>query len=63
MNRLFQAALPAAANAFWWLLCWPESLAFRRDVKRVAMAQERLLLRLLARNAGTDYGRKYGFGA
>ena len=27
----------------------------------MAGAQERLLLRLLARNAGTEYGRRYGF--
>jgi hypothetical protein len=50
-----------AANTAWYMLCLPESLAFRRACGDVAGAQEALLLRLLRRNAETVYGRRHGF--
>ena len=62
--RLLAAPARLAANGLWWLLCAPEALRFHRacaDAAGVAAAQEHLLLRLLARNAETEYGRRYGF--
>jgi len=50
-----------AANALWYLSCLPQSLAFHVSARSVAIAQRRLLLRLLRRNSNTEYGLKYGF--
>ena len=55
--------LHIAANALWYLLCVPESLAFHRARRDVAGSQRELLLRLLRRNADTDFGRRHGFGS
>src|SRR5438045_3835272 len=52
---------PAVANGLWYLLCLGEGLAFRLALRDVAGVQQRLLLRLLRRNADTEYGRRYGF--
>jgi len=50
-----------AANGLWYLACSPQSLAFHVSARVVASAQRRLLLRLLRRNANTEYGLKYAF--
>lgn len=52
-----------AANALWYALCLPESLRFHAGVNRVADIQRQLLLDLLQRNAGTEYGRTHGFAS
>ena len=49
------------ANALWYLFCVPDSLAFRLAARDVARAQRSVLLRLLRRNAETEYGRRHGF--
>ncbi len=54
---------PLLVNGLWYLLSWPESFAFRLARHNVAGAQQKLLLKLLRRNAGTEFGRRYGFGA
>ncbi len=51
------------ANGLWYLACLPQSLAFHVSARTVADTQRRLLLRLLRRNANTEYGRKYAFGS
>ncbi|NJO83802.1 MAG: GH3 auxin-responsive promoter family protein [Blastochloris sp.] len=51
------------ANSLWCLLLLPEYIAFRRAVRNVAAAQQRLLGRLLRQQAASDYGRGYRFGS
>lgn len=51
------------ANALWFLSCLPESLAFHLARRNVSGTQEKLLLRLLQRNAETDFGRRYDFAS
>ncbi|HEX8682495.1 MAG TPA: GH3 auxin-responsive promoter family protein [Ardenticatenaceae bacterium] len=55
--------LQVAANTLWLLSSLPEHLAFRRALRDVEGTQRALLLRLLRRNADTEIGRRYGFGA
>lgn len=50
-----------AANALWWASCMRGALAFARAMENVAGAQAALLWALLARNAETEWGRRYGF--
>lgn len=52
-----------AANGAWLASSLPAALAFHRDLHRVGEVQEELLLRLLRRNAGTDFGRAHGFAS
>ena len=49
------------ANFLWFLSTMPESLAFGRAVQNVAQTQQQYLLRLVRRNADTNFGRRYGF--
>ena len=49
------------ANSLWYLLSLPGSLAFYRARRDVAGVQQKLLFDLLRRNAGTGFGRRYGF--
>ncbi|MBI1881740.1 MAG: GH3 auxin-responsive promoter family protein, partial [Chloroflexi bacterium] len=51
------------ANTLWYLSNLPESLAFRLARRDVAGAQANLLLRLLRRNAHTDFGRRFDFAS
>jgi hypothetical protein len=54
------------ANGAWYALALPEALRFRRAIRdpaAVRRTQEGLLLRLLRRNAATEYGRRLGFQA
>ena len=53
--------LRTAANTLWFLLCLPERLSFQRALRDIVGTQEKLLMRLLHRNADTEYGRRYGF--
>jgi hypothetical protein len=55
-----------AANGAWYAIALPEALRFRRAIRdpaAVRRTQEGLLLRLLGRNAATEYGRRLGFEA
>lgn len=54
---------PLLANGLWYLLSWPESMAFRLARHNVAGAQHKLLMKLLRCNAGTEFGRRYSFAA
>ena len=55
--------LPFAANSLWVLSCLRESAAFRRNADRIEETQRELLLRLLRQNAGTEFGKRYGFSS
>lgn len=55
--------LSALANSLWYLSNLPDSLAFRLARRNVADTQASLLLRLLHRNADTDFGRRYDFAS
>ncbi|HEX2033580.1 MAG TPA: GH3 auxin-responsive promoter family protein, partial [Chloroflexota bacterium] len=54
---------PVVANTLWYLLSVPPALAFHCARRDVAGTQRRLLLRLLRRNAGTAFGRRYGLAS
>jgi hypothetical protein len=51
------------ANTLWYLSNLPESLAFQLARRNVAGAQAKLLLRLLRRNASSDFGRRHDFAS
>jgi hypothetical protein len=51
----------ALLNAAWLLKCAGPAWSFRRATRRVAEVQARLLAGIVARNAGTDFGRAHGF--
>lgn len=53
--------IPFLANGLWYLLLLPDSSAFRRAMQDIATTQRQLLLRLLHRNAQTEWGQRYGF--
>lgn len=55
--------LCSLANLLWYLSNLPESLAFHLARRNVRETQEKLLLRLLRRNANTDIGRRYDFAS
>lgn len=55
--------LPLFANTLWYLSNLPESLAFHLARRNGSDVQEKLLLRLLRRNADTDVGRRYDFAS
>jgi hypothetical protein len=55
--------LCAFANTLWYLSNLAESLTFRLAQCNMADTQQKLLLRLLRRNANTDFGRRYGFAS
>lgn len=49
------------ANRLWQAVNLHRDAAFRAGLRSVAREQVGILLRLLRRNAGTEYGRRYGF--
>jgi len=51
------------ANGLWMLLNLPAALAFERATKNVELAQQRVLIDLLRRNADSEFGRKHDFAA
>ncbi len=55
--------LCSLANLLWYLSNLPESIAFHLARRNVSNVQEKLLLRLLRRNAATDVGRRYNFAS
>lgn len=64
MVHLFASSpLCFLANTLWYLSNWPESVAFRLARRSVADTQTKLLLRLLRRNAQTDFGRRHHFAS
>ncbi|MCM2358683.1 MAG: GH3 auxin-responsive promoter family protein [Geobacteraceae bacterium] len=56
-------ALCHAANWLWYLSTLREAAAFHRSLACVAAIQEQLLLEMLRRNRGTEFGRRCGFAA
>jgi hypothetical protein len=55
--------IPVAANSLWLAGCLPEYARFHRATKQVAAEQSAILSRLLAANADTQFGRRYGFSS
>jgi hypothetical protein len=55
--------IATAANSLWLAGCLSEFARFHRATRRVADEQQRILLRTLARNADTDFGREHGFSS
>ncbi len=53
--------LAPLANAGWYLLALPHSHAFRRALRDIAATQERVLLRIVRRNAASEWGQRYHF--
>ncbi|KKM10703.1 hypothetical protein SY88_13385 [Clostridiales bacterium PH28_bin88] len=53
--------MPLIFNCLWLCLCLKKYLAFKRAVHHVEKTQQRVLLNIIARNKGTDYGKKYSF--
>lgn len=53
----------AIANSLWLAGCLPEYARFRRAARRVEEAQNAILRRVLAANAGTEFGRIHGFSS
>ncbi|MCP4210776.1 MAG: GH3 auxin-responsive promoter family protein [Halieaceae bacterium] len=51
------------ANGMWYLSAIPEALAFRRACRDVARVQQQRLKHILACNAETEFGRRYGFAS
>jgi hypothetical protein len=52
-----------AANGAWVASSVPAALAFRANLHRVAEVQEEVLLRIVRRNAETEFGRAHGFSS
>lgn len=52
-----------AANGAWLASSLPAALAFHANLDRAAEVQEAVLLRILRRNASTEFGRAHGFGS
>lgn len=55
--------LCVAANGAWLASSLPAALAFRANLHRAAEVQEEVLLRILRRNASTEFGRAHGFAS
>ena len=55
--------IATAANSLWLAGCLSEFARFHGATRRVAEEQQRILLRTLARNADTDFGREHGFSS
>jgi hypothetical protein len=53
----------AAAHARWLVAARPSLRRFRRALREPLAAQERALERILARTAGSEYGRRHGLAA
>lgn len=52
-----------AANGAWLASSLPAALAFQTNMHRAAEVQEAVLLRILRRNASTEFGRAHGFAS
>ncbi len=52
-----------AANGAWLASSVPAALAFQANLHRAAEVQEEVLLRILRRNASTEFGRAHGFAS
>jgi hypothetical protein len=55
--------IAAAANPLWLAGCLSEFARFHRATRRVAEEQRAILLRILAANADTEFGRAHGFSS
>ncbi|HEV7767455.1 MAG TPA: GH3 auxin-responsive promoter family protein [Thermoanaerobaculia bacterium] len=55
--------LCVGANGAWIASSLPAALAFETNLHRVAEVQEEVLLRILRRNAQTEFGRAHGFAS
>jgi GH3 auxin-responsive promoter len=53
----------ALANSLWLAGCLPEYARFHRAARRVEEEQNAILMRLLASNADTEFGRSHGFSS
>jgi GH3 auxin-responsive promoter len=53
----------AAANSLWLASCLPEYARFHRAARRVEGEQNAILMRVLAANADTEFGRSHGFSS
>src|SRR5688500_15700172 len=53
----------AAVNGLWGAASVSSWARYRRALRRPAATQEHVLLSCLRRNAGTVFGRQYGFGS
>ena len=53
----------AAANSLWLAGCLPEYARFHRATRRVEEEQNAILMRVLAANANTEFGRSHGFSS
>lgn len=51
------------ANSLWLAGCISESARFRGGVRQVAQEQQEILRRILAANAGTEFGLRHGFSS
>lgn len=52
-----------AANRLLRLMCLPQAWSLRRACRDVRAAQEATLLRILRRNAGSEFGRRFSFAS
>jgi hypothetical protein len=52
-----------AANGAWIASSLPAAFAFETNLHRVAEVQKEVLLRILRRNAQTEFGRVHGFAS
>ena len=55
--------IPTVASSLWLAACAPELIRFRRAACHVAETQQGVLRRILAENAGTEFGSSHGFPA
>lgn len=55
--------LCVAANGAWLASSLPAALAFHADLRRAHEVQERVLLRIVRRNAQTEFGRAHDFAS
>jgi hypothetical protein len=53
--------IPIMANSLWLASCLPEYWRFRRGAGSVADEQAAVLRKIIAANAGTEFGRAHGF--
>ena len=55
--------IATAANSLWLAGCLSEFARFHRATRRVAEEQQKILLRTLAQNADTEFGRQHRFSS
>ncbi|HTM51518.1 MAG TPA: GH3 auxin-responsive promoter family protein [Bryobacteraceae bacterium] len=53
----------AIANSLWLAGCLPDYARFQHAARNVRAEQESILRRILAANAGTEFGRSHGFAS